>query len=163
MKGKLNPGYCKVAMIKMMRLCRGGAWHGFTVPQLSFCPFLVIAACTTVGAGQTADCYASGYKHNYYVFQLHCQAHTLCLNVFPYDHLFSPNVQPITTGYCGERCVQWHAGGQQTASPSTTGPDPECTFTPIPPGSAAAGGPAATPALLGEALQGIHVQTIHRI
>lgn len=74
-------------------------------------------------------------------------------------HPISPHVQPVAAGYGRERCIQWHAGGQQAASPSAIGSDPECTFAPVPPGPAAARGPTATPALPGETLQGTHVHT----
>lgn len=72
-------------------------------------------------------------------------------------HTLSPHVQPVAPGDGRERRVQRHARGQQAASPSATGSDPECTFASVPPGPAAAGCPTATPALPGETLQGSHV------
>lgn len=74
-------------------------------------------------------------------------------------HPLSPNVQPVAAGYGRERRVQWYAGREQAAPPSTTGSNPECTFAPVPTGPAAAGGSAAAPALPGETLQGTHIHT----
>ena len=76
---------------------------------------------------------------------------THCLSAVTLQQL-SPHVQPVTAGYGREGRVQWHADGQQTASPSALGSDPECTFAPVSPSPAAAGGPTATPALPGETL-----------
>ncbi len=153
-----------------MFLGRGGTRCGDAAPQLSFCPFLVIATCATAGAGQTADCYASWYIHTHththkstkvhanIHLRVHLEYPTHCLSAMTL-HPLSPHVQPVAAGYSRERRVQRHACGQQAASPPAIGSDPECTFAPVPPGPPAAGGPAATPALLGETLQGTHVLT----
>lgn len=66
----------------------------------------------------------------------------------------SSHVQSVATGYSRERCFQRHADGQQAASPSAAGSDTERPFATVAPGSAAAGGSAATPTFPGETLQG---------
>lgn len=75
-----------------MFLCRGGARRGGASPQLSFCPFLLIATCTTVGASQTTDCHACRYTHMYKQTKVyaivHGRVHPLCST-----HCFSPHTQ----------------------------------------------------------------------
>lgn len=84
---------------------------------------------------------------------------THCVQLIVFLHTLSAHVQPVATGYGRKRRVQWHAVGQQAASPSAIGSDTECTFATVPPGPAAAGGPTAAPTLPGETLQGTHNHT----
>lgn len=92
----------------------------------------------------------------------HTQKFTTAPNSSPFSvtlDLSSAHVQPIAAGYGRERCVGWHAGRQQAASPPAAGSYAERTFAPVPPGPAATGGSTAAPSLPGEALQGRHNYT----
>lgn len=146
----------KVLMYELF-LYRRGPRRGDSAPQLSFSPFLVIATCTTAGAGQTTDCYARWLKHT--LLNDDAIIHGVVPSYLLCFFLLSPHVQSVAAGYGGERRLRRHAGGQQAASPSAAGPYPECTFAPVAPGPPAAGGPTATPALPGETLQGTRVHS----